>query len=84
MLVTSKPHATESILNLDLTDHFVPMAFDFFEELPLLWNDFFKSGFEIWLVRGRVVPCRDWIYGCGSGLHIKWLVKCIKMENPAL
>jgi len=50
------PHAPDCVLNLDLTNDLVAMAFDLLEQLALLWNHTSERSLQIRLRRGRVVP----------------------------
>jgi hypothetical protein len=48
------PHATETILDLDVTKLLVSKSLDFLEEFALGRNDLLQSLLEIWFGRGRV------------------------------
>lgn len=76
------PHATESVLDLDLANDLVGLALDLLEELPLLWNDLPERFLEVWLRRSGIAT-REWNGSCWPAGSLQWRVSICFSSNTA-
>jgi hypothetical protein len=48
------PHATDGVLDLDLSNDFASIRFDLLQEFSLLRDSFLECRFKVWLESGGI------------------------------